>query len=265
MTPYLYAPIQMRSLPVVGEWRDVAVLLAEHGGGRHVELARAPLRRVVSGLQADVAGEVMDDLEQAAQHMQRPFHTSAYPTLVDWWRARAGNREDFVRLAPPRPGVAEDIRQEAKRVLTEMTGYRAEKRPRSAVQQAIRTVIAEGDLREAFREGTLRAGELEFLFSRLWRRREKPVCIQGMDFERETRADKIVHRAGRLTTELAVLRRHDTVVDTIAVSAPPREPALRGVYRDATSLLQDAGVTVLDADPDQLRRALVERGAPIAA
>lgn len=267
MTPYLFAPVQMRNIPLVGEWRDVGVLLVERGGGTHVELARAPLRKVVlwPGEDVDVAREVMDDIETAAARMVRPDPSSPYSTLVEWWRARAAHREDFVRLMPPRPGVTGDIAGEARRVLAQMTGLGAERRRRSEVQRTIRTVLAEGGLRAAFREGTLHAGGLELRFARLWKRPGSPVVIRAFDARGETRADRLVFRAGKWTTESRLLQRHGVRLDTIVVAAAPGEQALGGVYADARSLLEDAGMTVLPPEPEALRRALIERGAPIAA
>jgi hypothetical protein len=125
MTPYFYAPLQM---PVTdgGERRTVAVLVADMEGLRTF-LSCLPLDKATfwdAGGRENAAG-ILRDITDQAQSAIGKVQTPASRSFLDWWTAKAANREDFVRLERPMPGLSNEIEDEAARILRRITGMDA--------------------------------------------------------------------------------------------------------------------------------------------
>lgn len=255
MNGYLYAPVEMRATPALGEWRTVAVLVCAPAL-RHVELAKVSLPRVIhrdpGGF--DVAHEVLDSLVEDVQSIVHGLHTTTYSDVMQWWRVRSAHREDFVRVGAPLTGVAVDLRGVAAGILAERTGIRPAAPRRRGVARIISDALRAPELGPLFTHRQVDAGGSVIDFSRCWGRSERDlVAIEPFDVGRLD-LDHALSRASRKFAEFTLMTEHGWQLQSFMVVRAPSHPG-RG-WRNVTSLLERSGRVLVAPDAGELRRAV---------
>lgn len=260
MNPYFYAPIHFRP-KAEAERVTIGVLIAA-ADRPHVEVASARVGRTArvdaQGVQA--AREAIEDIEAAARHISAHFRTIRHDELLNWWTARAAQREDFVQLAEPLPGLAADLHEEAARLLFRLTGFRPEAARVGRASAAIRQTLQRPEFREAFGPRLILAGDVPLHYARVHQRHHRLIALEPFDLEREASPERVVFRAGRELTKAELLRRADIDLRSVLVAVAPEAQGLGRAWRQALDFINEAGARVVPADSSDLQAALEQEG-----
>lgn len=253
MTPFHYTIVQCRDFAVVGERRNVGLLVAAPA------LRKLWLRRGDLRLRAHLIGDegamvraLLDAVEAEAAELVRDGQPAA---VHAWMRARALPSEDVLSFAPPAVGVATDLKGEVDRLALAYLG-KPPARGTKAADVLVAQVLKEAGWAARFAPRALPCGPATWRFPRVAGDAGAPTVVNALTFDQTTPEgllDAAFHNIGR-AGEVQV---HHPGARWVTVAVAPRGDG--PAFRRACDLMAGAGLGLVAPEPSALREALQAR------